>query len=451
MKNINLSYVWLFILVSFSYLLFNYGFMQVRFPYGQGFGIPIGEWTLLIGLILVRYKYLEVKIFYIFLFWWLYTAILLVYSVSTHGFWALRDASHVIESLFILIGFHFVSYYKYHSILIFIRLFKLLAVLLVLYAFLYTIKDQISNISPFITTGAGYEVFLFFHYLNTPYLLLVVAMSLIILCNYDRNIIHSIFFFIISIFILLIDIMLFPSRTLYLQIIFAMLFLVGISKKFILNFIILFGLVLSLLSISNFLGIELQSRTGVTVNAEYILNHFMSLSGKGEGTVSGSAEGVGLRLTWWIDIFNRLIDSIPALFFGLGYGIPLVDFIAVGAKYAEGGQVVREPHNSYISIIARSGVIGFLVWSAIQIYLISIWRKVAKVFPNNSIEKYFLNIVMIYSICLWVLAIGEDSFEKPYNTIIYYFLWGMVIGLSILVKRKKYSNNYSIYMAENYK
>jgi len=42
---------------------------------------------------------------------------------------------------------------------------------------------------------------------------------------------------------------------------------------------------------------------------------------------------------------------------------------------------------------------------------------------------------MVYFICMWVLALGEDGFEKPYNIIPYYFFWGIVLRFGLDLKQ----------------
>jgi hypothetical protein len=34
---------------------------------------------------------------------------------------------------------------------------------------------------------------------------------------------------------------------------------------------------------------------------------------------------------------------------------------------------------------------------------------------------------------LWVFSLGEDGFEKPYNIIPFYFLWGVVLRFGMLL------------------
>ena len=46
-----------------------------------------------------------------------------------------------------------------------------------------------------------------------------------------------------------------------------------------------------------------------------------------------------------------------------------------------------------------------------------------------------LMIMMVYLICMFVLAIGEDGFEKPYNVIPFYLFWGIVLRFAYLLER----------------
>jgi hypothetical protein len=49
--------------------------------------------------------------------------------------------------------------------------------------------------------------------------------------------------------------------------------------------------------------------------------------------------------------------------------------------------------------------------------------------------------LLMFSVLLWISAIGEDAFEKPYWTIPYYFFWGIVLRMNWrLANNLLYSN-----------
>src|SRR5919197_6078709 len=104
----------LLLLVIGLYLVLNYGFMQVRIPPGADSGLPLGELVLLFSMMTINYGILlprlSATVFLIpFLIWWVLGFSLVYSAVHEYGFWALRDANHVIESLFLIVGFAFAS------------------------------------------------------------------------------------------------------------------------------------------------------------------------------------------------------------------------------------------------------------------------------------------------------------------------------------------------------
>ena len=82
-----------------------------------------------------------------------------------------------------------------------------------------------------------------------------------------------------------------------------------------------------------------------------------------------AAEGVAQRLEWWNSIFERMTQDPFNLLLGLGYGVALTDF------YSSGGAVVREPHNSYITVLARTGIVGAVCWVLIMLSLVRRWHR----------------------------------------------------------------------------
>ena len=40
----------------------------------------------------------------------------------------------------------------------------------------------------------------------------------------------------------------------------------------------------------------------------------------------------------------------------------------------------------------------------------------------------------VFFICIWVLAIGEDGFEKPFNIIPFYVFFGVVLRMACMLR-----------------
>src|SRR3546814_20617237 len=76
----------------------------------MGFGVPLGELMLvfvLLGLNIPRVlsRMSAAAILAPFLLWWGWGLARLAFDAAAHGAWALRDATQLIESLYLLVGF----------------------------------------------------------------------------------------------------------------------------------------------------------------------------------------------------------------------------------------------------------------------------------------------------------------------------------------------------------
>jgi hypothetical protein len=165
------------------YLLFNWGFMQLRIPPVAGSGLPVGEMVLLLSLMTINYTgvlgRLSLTIAIVPLgIWWTFGVGRALFDFGVHGTWALRDAAHVLESLFLLVGFVFAGDRK--SLERFFKWLPRLLVVCVIYGFLYPVRTEIWAISPTITSGTGFNVPIIGSMTNTPQIMLVAAFYLLL-------------------------------------------------------------------------------------------------------------------------------------------------------------------------------------------------------------------------------------------------------------------------------
>lgn len=95
-----------------------------------------------------------------------------------------------------------------------------------------------------------------------------------------------------------------------------------------------------------------------TLSIEQLVNNVTSIVGEGDNSEGGVEGTKQWRLNWW----NKIIDYTfhgPYFWTGKGYGInlSLSDGFAVTNT-----DVLRSPHNGHMTILARSGVPGFVAW-----------------------------------------------------------------------------------------
>jgi hypothetical protein len=102
---------------------------------------------------------------------------------------------------------------------------------------------------------------------------------------------------------------------------------------------------------------------GRSVGFEQIKNNFSSIVG---GTTDATSEdNVVWRLVWWAKILDYSFSS-PNFFIGKGLGMSLAtddDIITLD-------ETLRSPHNFHLNIMARFGVLIFLIWTYFLIQII---------------------------------------------------------------------------------
>jgi hypothetical protein len=404
--------------------------MLVRVPPG-GAGVPIGELLVIFVLLTIHYPSTAPRLGAIFpvpllVCWWCYIFFRAFSGVSEHGLWALRDATNVIESLFLLGGFAFARNPENIE-----KLFRWLPKLLIvacIYGLTYPFGHFVQAISPKIISGSGQLVSLVGMYTNTSVMLLWAAFYIMIFMTEQRT--KKVQKYSIAVSLVGFTLILFQARTIYLQIL-AIFFLFLFYKKDLTGKgIVAVILCLFLVSLLPLFGAKITGRIGQEVSIDFFFKHFMAIFGiAGEG-VEQAAQGVSLRTDWWSSIYFRLISSWSNLLTGLGYGFPLVNF------HVTGGVPVREPHNSYISFVARSGLIGVTFFLWIHFKLLRVWQETYKQCKRLSWEQGAnrLLILLIYFVLILVFAIGEDAFEKPFNAIPYYFFWGIILRFAYHLK-----------------
>ena len=178
----------LILIVISLYMILNYGFMQVRIPPIEGGGIPIGELTLLISLattnvFIVLLRFSKVIVLAPFIVWWILGFFHAYWGILNHGMWALRDATHLIESLFLLIGFAFAG--RPEAIETFFRWLPKILVVGSIYAIGYPFSELLKTISPTILTGSGQFVPVFFNYTNTSVVLLASVSYVMLITSWN--------------------------------------------------------------------------------------------------------------------------------------------------------------------------------------------------------------------------------------------------------------------------
>ncbi len=171
------------------------------------------------------------------------------------------------------------------------------------------------------------------------------------------------------------------------------------------------------------------------ISVKQLLTNVMSIFEE-----SGSLPGYGSarwRLTWWNEIVGYTLFG-PYFWTGKGFGINLAD--DDGFQVTPDGSL-RSPHNGHLTVLARAGVPGFLLWTfllgtlMVRLWL-SYWRW-------RSRGERFQAGLRLWALSYLIAAIINAAFdvylEGPQGGI---WFWSIVgFGLGLLIKERKVPRN----------
>jgi hypothetical protein len=148
-------------------------------------------------------------------------------------------------------------------------------------------------------------------------------------------------------------------------------------------------------------------------------------------SVFGGAEGSELdgtrrwRLEWWDEIVDYTFGG-PFFWTGKGYGVNLAD--------EDGFQVdpdaaLRSPHNGHLTLLARSGVPGFLLWVAFLISVLLMLVREALVNQSRHPWRSRFAIWLLAYLMAHVLMTGFDVYlEGPMGGIWFWTKIGFALA-----------------------
>ena len=433
-KNIRPFTLIIFVLF-FCNLFFGHGFQILTFV-----NIPL-NYLFLIILVLFTFnkhtfsilKIIKINsIIYFFLF---LNFIRLILNTSEFGLIALRDATYSIDMLFLFASlFIFSNGEVFHKFVNFLKFSFFFVFLFIVFWFF---NDFFEKFSPRISSVTGQSSSLFFNWSTISFYLIWFSFYRIIFSDKKNKILDLV----ILLSFILFSLIVFQRRFIYLCLISLFLVSIFFNKKdtFKILTILLTGIMV--IPILNYIGISLEGKIGKISNIFFFVEHLSSAlpgyTGNDNEFIvsSGTAEK---RLEFFSYVLQKQLSNLYLFLFGSGFGQPLVDFVATG------GITVREPHNMYLTIFARSGFIGFILFLLINLRLIKIWFETYNFLKikKNSLNYKLLIFSGIYFLFIYVMGLTDSTLSNNYYSINFYILWGMVISLNNLCRlNENFSNS----------
>ena len=163
---------------------------------------------------------------------------------------------------------------------------------------------------------------------------------------------------------------------------------------------------------------------GRTISPRQVAMNSLSISGHG-----GASELEGTRrwrLTWWEEIVAYTVGG-DYFWTGKGFGINLAD--DDGFQLSSG--TLRSPHNGHVTVLARTGVPGIILWGALQIgYGVSLVASGRRARRRGD-ERW--SRLTFWVLAYWMAALVNSSFdvylEGPQGGIWFWCVFGLGLAL----------------------
>ena len=374
----------------------------------------------------------DVGLLNIFLIYLMYNLVKLSINYFEYGLVAVRDGTFVLDSLFILVSLSFFSSIE-PTITKILKICFLYSFMFILFWF---IRDSVIFLSPTITSPLGGQTNLFFNFSTINVTCGFFAFySYLFLDSNNKKFIYFLFFLIFSLILL-------PKRMIYIWYISAFLYLIFIDKKNInftfklLSFFIVFYIIdlIGIFSIFKVKGINFF---------DFFKSHLLSTIPTFEiNNIDDFFVGSQSTVSWRIDKWTMTISNVMATFntflFGLPFGVSLTDF------YNTQGMQTREPHNLYITIFARTGLIGFILFSILHFKIIRILYKAyikSLILRNKATNKLMILFTIYVLFIFGGGGISSSILSATYHSTQFYLFVGIWISIYFkLLKDENLSN-----------
>jgi O-Antigen ligase len=150
-------------------------------------------------------------------------------------------------------------------------------------------------------------------------------------------------------------------------------------------------------------------------------------------TSDPALEGTKLwRLQWWDTIMSYTVHG-QYFWTGKGFGINLAD--SDGFQVIEQGtaQLLRSPHNSHLTMLARAGVPGIILWAVVNLSwgAAMVWNALQSRWRGQSVWSRFLVFIFGYWLAIVIDSAFDVALEGPMLGIWYWTLFGT--GMAAMV------------------
>jgi hypothetical protein len=170
------------------------------------------------------------------------------------------------------------------------------------------------------------------------------------------------------------------------------------------------------------------------LSAHQIVQNLASVVGQSGQQTEGTKQW---RLLWWEVIINDTVYG-PNFWTGRGFGLNLADAdnFSSGEKSWQPGAATRSPHNAHMTILARAGMPGLVLWITLLFsWLTMLLNAIVTAWRGGQSDWARLFIfVLSYAIGFVINASFDVTLEGPMQGIWFWCLFGFGIGSVMIFK-----------------
>jgi hypothetical protein len=198
-----------------------------------------------------------------------------------------------------------------------------------------------------------------------------------------------------------------------------------------------FGLVLligsALFAFTYGLGLEMPLPGGRSIGPQQIINGFESVIGNSD---KSNLDGTKTwRLNWWQSIVDYTVNG-PYFWTGKGFGVNLAEDDNYEVGHEIGGPPVRSPHSVNMTMLARAGVPGLILWVVTLVGWFGMLFRMMVVARRHGDFRWadiFLWIAC-YGSAIVVDASFDVALEGPMLGIWFWCLFGLGIAATMIYR-----------------
>lgn len=185
--------------------------------------------------------------------------------------------------------------------------------------------------------------------------------------------------------------------------------------------------------------VSFERRDGRDISARQLVDNALSVTGLQPG--SGNLEGTKRwRIMWWNKIMSYTVHG-EYFWTGKGYGINL----AIDDGFASRDSYLRSPHNGHLTILARSGVPGAVLWLLLQgSFVVAL---IATHLRARRRREELVALMSVWVLAYWAAFMVNSTFdvalEGPHIGIPFWSLFGLGLALIIRGHRGDFSKPYA--------